>query len=85
MTIYLTSLTYEERATWGDCPVCGARPGKFCVSVSFPGTPQRVANNELLPQTTPGEFDDMGSHVARLVNAPVSIAVVGDYYAGPGI
>lgn len=71
MTIYLTSLTYEERSTWGECPICGAKAGVPC-------TPDTPAN-------APAEFTDTGAHVARLVNAPFSIAVAGESNAGPGI
>lgn len=28
-------LTYQERATWGQCPICQAEPGVACTDAAF--------------------------------------------------
>jgi len=53
-------LTYEERATWGKCPVCQAGPGEWC-------NPQiGVA----MGRTVYGEPPNQGAHMGRLQEAP---------------
>lgn len=53
-------LTYEERATWGECPVCGAPHGEFCnPDIGFP------VGRGLDGFPIPG-----GTHIGRLRRAP---------------
>ena len=53
-------LTYEERATWGECPVCHAKPGEWC------------SNNH----AGIAEKDPMGAHLLRLQLAPKRVRMV---------
>lgn len=57
--IKLTELTIEERAVHGTCPVCMAEHGRLC----------RV------PIKTWEECEFSGTHIARLVNAPLIAAI----------
>lgn len=60
-------LTYEERATWGTCPVCSAPHGEFCNSnVGFS-----------LGRNVNGEIPPNGVHLGRLQNAPLKAQLVG--------
>ena len=60
MPIFLKQLKYEERATWGQCPVCGAAHGEMC-RLGTSDTPAEM------PADTPIHI---GAHLARLFNAP---------------
>ena len=62
--IYIQKLGYEERAVWGLCPVCGAAPGQPCSPIM--GIP-------IAP-----EFGAIGTHAARLFNAPKEAAINND-------
>lgn len=60
------TLTYAERATWGDCPVCEAKHGEYCnrwVGVSL-GT------------TAHGTPPKNGVHLGRLQKAPTKVKLV---------
>lgn len=60
--------TFDERATWGTCPVCGAPHGENChpeVGVQL----GRTVSGRPLQQ---GE----GAHLARLQKAPAKVAMV---------
>jgi len=49
-------LTYDERATWGTCPICNATPGQWCdgeIGLRFGG-----------------QIPHHGVHIARLQAAP---------------
>lgn len=61
-------LTYEERATWGKCPVCQAEDGEWCHAEIGLQLGQKVGGGRM--QT--GE----GAHLARLQNAPVEVKLV---------
>ena len=72
MTMYLKHLTYDERAVWGRCPICYAENGQPCKPVC-PDVPCAIcgypAGGPCLQQEQPG------THIARLVNAPLVAAV----------
>lgn len=61
---YIETLTYEERAVSGTCPICGAEPGQPC---DF---------SQGVPLGVSAEFAEAGAHTARLVNAPTQLAIV---------
>ena len=62
-------LTYDDRAAWGECPVCKAPHGVSCNSeIGFP-----VGKNVF------GESPKNGVHLGRLQNAPATVDV--DLYA----
>jgi hypothetical protein len=63
MPIYIKQLTVEERAVYGICPVCGAKQDEPCDM------------SEGVPLDVPAEFADVGTHTARLFNAPMRAAV----------
>lgn len=54
-------LTYDERATWGQCPVCQAKHGEWC-----DGTRGMFA----ALSTLGGRIVDNGVHLGRLQQAP---------------
>lgn len=59
-------LTYDERATYGDCPVCGAAHGERCDSnVGF-----------RFGQTASGSAPADGVHLGRLNSAPFEVLEV---------
>ena len=60
--------TYEERATWGICPVCGAGDGEWCHAEI--GAQLGVLLDGRRMQT--GE----GAHLARLQKAPMRVQLV---------
>ena len=60
--------TYEERATWGTCPICGAEPGEWCEPAGTPSLGIPVGGGR-------HEKGD-GVHMARLTNAPRHIRIV---------
>ena len=57
--------TFEERATWGTCPVCKAAPGEWCDSAV--GIPLGISPSGTLRE---------GAHLGRLANAPTRIKLV---------
>ena len=60
--------TYDERATWGTCPVCQAAPGEWChaeVGLQL-GTPAGGGKMQT----------GSGAHLARLQPAPDHIKLV---------
>ena len=61
-------LTFGERATWGECPVCHAEHGEGCmdnVPLSAP-----VENG-----VRPGLYQ-FGAHLGRLQRAPMRVRTV---------
>jgi hypothetical protein len=59
-------LTYEERATWGPCPICHAPHGQPC-------------NPEVglaLGRNAHGEIPAGGAHLGRLQRAPDRVRLV---------
>lgn len=61
--------TYEERATWGTCPVCQAGPGQWCHAEVGVQLGRTVSGAPL--QT------GKGAHLARLKLAPTRVKLVG--------
>ena len=62
----IKELNYEERATWGACPVCGAKPGEWCdANTGF-----------VLGVNIHGKPPTDGAHLARLNNAPFRVELV---------
>lgn len=62
----IRELTYDERATWGTCPVCAAEHGKFCnSSIGIP-----------LGRNVNGDIPERGVHLVRLQNAPFRVKTV---------
>lgn len=57
--------TYEERATWGECPVCHAAHGEWCHAEIGLQLGVKVGGGRM--QT--GE----GAHLGRLRNAPMRV------------
>ena len=53
-------LTYQERATWGRCPVCGAESGEPC-------DPDQGITLGSQPKGT------IGVHLGRLMRAPIHV------------
>ena len=59
-------LSFNERATWGECPVCHAPHGRNCdPSVGIP-----------LGLNARGEPAHGGAHLGRLNNAPFRVKLV---------
>lgn len=54
-------LTYNERATWGECPVCQAKHGEWC-----DGTRGMLGALSALA----GNLPENGVHLGRLQQAP---------------
>jgi len=61
-------LTFDEMATWGECPVCKAADGEWCCSEI--GLQVGVKADGSTMKT--GE----GAHMARLKNAPLKVKLV---------
>lgn len=61
--------TFEERATWGKCPICEAEPGEWCNAAI--GIPLGINVDGCRPK------NGSGAHLARLQNAPIRIKIVG--------
>ena len=61
-------LTYEERATWGKCPVCQAEDGEWCHAEIGPQLGIQVGGGRMAT----GE----GAHLARLQNAPLEVKLI---------
>lgn len=59
-------LTYDERATWGECPVCHAKPGEWCSGAYGIG----------LGRTVYGALPNQGVHLGRLQHAPKRVRMV---------
>ena len=60
--------TYEERATWGECPICKAKHGEWChADVGFQFGVK--VNGERMKT---GE----GAHLSRLQKAPMRVKLV---------
>lgn len=58
--------TYEERSTWGECPVCKAPHGQRCdPNVGFS-----------LGVNINGERPSEGAHLGRLQRAPARVQLV---------
>ncbi len=58
-------LTFEERAIWGECPVCHAADGEPCNGdIGIP-----------LGRTINGDLPKGGAHLARLQRAPTIIGI----------
>lgn len=53
--------TFEERATWGNCPVCGAKSGQRCLTKNA---------------TIVAENKDNWAHFERIDKAPTSVRLV---------
>lgn len=60
--------TWKERATWGECPVCKAQDGEWCVAdvgiqfgMSMNGNRMKTGD---------------GAHLVRLQNAPLAVRLV---------
>ena len=58
--------TYEERATWGECPACHAKHGEPCNPDV--GIPLGVNINGMPPRE--------GAHLGRLQRAPMRVQLV---------
>lgn len=59
-------LSFEERATWGECPTCHAKDGEKCnPNVGIP-----------LGLTVGGRLPDPGAHLGRLQAAPFRVRLV---------
>lgn len=61
-------LTFDERATWGECPVCHAKAGEWCyadagLQLGVRGDGQRMKDGE-------------GAHLRRLRRAPLKVRLV---------
>ena len=59
--------TLEERLTWGDCPICGAKHGEYCLPTAL----QLGTRLDGKPMTQ-GE----GVHLARIQHAPRRVRLV---------
>ena len=59
-------LSYDERATWGECPVCHAKPGEWC----YPEIGIPIGRN------VEGKLPEHGAHLGRLQNAPYKVKLV---------
>lgn len=58
--------TFEERATWGECPACHAKHGEWCnPDVGFP-----------LGMNIHGKCAENGVHLGRLQRAPSRVRLV---------
>lgn len=62
----IRELTYEQRATWGKCPVCLAPHGERCNGV---GSPQ-------LGHSVNGGPIHQGVHLGRIQRAPIRVREV---------
>jgi len=60
--------TFEERATWGECPVCKAPHGDWCRAEIGVQLGRRVDGRHM----ETGE----GVHLARLQRAPMRVRLV---------
>jgi len=60
--------TFEERATWGACPVCAAQHGEWCHAEVGAQLGVRAGGGRM----NTGD----GAHLARLRNAPMRVKLV---------
>lgn len=61
----IKELTFDERSTWGECPVCHAKDGEKCnPDVGF-----------FAALTLAGTPPSPGSHLGRLQNAPRRVRI----------
>ena len=59
-------LTYDERATYGECPVCHAKHGEWCDgNIGVP-----------LGQSVSGYPTSNGVHLGRIQRAPMAVREV---------
>jgi hypothetical protein len=66
MTEQSREATYEERATWGECPACHAKHGERCnPNVGF-----------ALGTNVNGMPPSDGAHIGRLQKAPLRVRLV---------
>lgn len=57
-------LTWDEQIKWGDCPVCGAKNGEYCLAeIGIQLGHRRLKTGE-------------GVHLPRLQAAPVKVTEV---------
>ena len=66
--------TFEERATWGTCPVCGVHEGEFCDSGYSPGAD--VIAVTVLTDDGNGYLSSRGDtwcHPERFNNSPTHV------------
>ena len=61
-------LTYEQRATWGECPTCKAQSGEWCHAEIGMQLGVKVDGSRMKT----GE----GSHLSRLQSAPIRAKLV---------
>lgn len=67
MTERIRELSFEERARWGECPVCHARDGEAC----------NDAAGDELGMFYPYFYDvDKRVHFVRVLNAPLEVREV---------
>lgn len=59
-------LSYDERATWGDCQTCGAKHGTWCHGDA----------GLSLGRTLDGRPPPYGVHLGRLQEAPMAVKIV---------
>ena len=62
----IKELSYDERATWGECQVCNAKHGEWCNGLI--GIP--------LGRNINGDLPERGAHLARLQRAPFKVKIV---------
>lgn len=60
--------TYEERATWGTCPICKAEHGEYChaevgMQLGSPAGGGKMKTGD-------------GAHLARISKAPLRVRLV---------
>lgn len=67
-TMRTRELTAEERFTWGDCSVCGAKDGEHCHADVGVQLGVRVDGTRMQ--------DGEGAHLARLERAPLKVQMV---------
>ena len=65
-TTGIKELNWDERATWGECPICHAPNGEYCYSeVGIP-----------IGRNANGQPPERGVHLGRLQKAPTKIKVI---------
>ena len=66
MDSIVKELTYEEQATWGECPVCHSKHGEWCDG----------AKGIVFGLTAGGNLPASGVHLGRLQRAPFKVKTV---------
>ena len=61
--------TFEERATWGECPICHAKHGEWCFAEVGFQLGMKISGGRM----ETGE----GVHLARLSKAPMKVKLIG--------